>query len=85
MCHAKTASKYNYEFRFDKDNHGYYMISSNGGSWSPIEKAKNNKIRTFKFKEGDIIECRVVFGKGHKDPNNIIVFRKGSETYELNF
>jgi hypothetical protein len=50
MCHSKTAAKYNYEFKFDKDFHGYYMISSNGGSWSSIDKLKNNKVRTFKFR-----------------------------------
>jgi len=55
MCHSKTAANSSYGFDYGGDFHGYYMISSNGGSWTCIDKNKNNKIRTFKFVQGDVI------------------------------
>lgn len=55
MCHAKTAASFSYGFKFDAEFHGYYMISSNGGTWSTIDKNNNNKVRTFKFGQGDVI------------------------------
>lgn len=62
MCHSKTAANSNYGFDFKAPFHGYYMVSANGGTWSTIDSTKNNLIRTFKFGQGDIIECEVIFG-----------------------
>ncbi len=55
MCHSKTAANSNYGFDFKGPFHGYYMISSNGGTWSTIDSTKNNVVRTFKFTQGDIV------------------------------
>ena len=50
MCYQKIAADNNYEFDNYQDiGHGYYMISSNGGSWSHIDAEKNNIVRSFKF------------------------------------
>ena len=81
MCHAKTASESNYGFNYNAAFHGYYMISSNGGSWSPIDGKKNNVVKAFKFVQGDVIECEVVFGSNMEDPKNKIIFKKGIESY----
>jgi hypothetical protein len=67
MCHGKTAASNAYGFDYASDFHGYYLISSNGGSWSCIDKNKNNKVRAFKFSQGEVIECTVIFGNGPKD------------------
>lgn len=31
------------------------MISSNGGTWSPIKSEANNVVKAFKFAKGDTI------------------------------
>lgn len=62
MCHYQTVTNFGYGFDFKGPFHGYYMISSNGGTWSTIDSTKNNVVRAFKFKQGDIIDCEVIFG-----------------------
>lgn len=49
MCHIKTAVKNNFEFNYQNTGHGYYMISTNGGSWSNIDSKLNNIVKCFKF------------------------------------
>ena len=63
MCHISTVINSKYAFDYQLTPHGYYMISSNGGSWSSIDTKKNNVVRTFKFGAGDVINCEVFFGK----------------------
>jgi hypothetical protein len=55
MCHMNTALEQNYVFSPYNVGHGYYMISSNGGSWSSIDSKANNVVKGFKFIQGDII------------------------------
>jgi hypothetical protein len=62
MCYSKLAAISNYGFNYQSINHGYYMISSNGGSWSSIDSSKNNVVKAFKFGQGDVVECEVLFG-----------------------
>jgi hypothetical protein len=57
MCHAKTAANSAYGFSYQAAFHGYYMISSNGGSWSSIDPKKNNLVKAFKFNQGDVVDC----------------------------
>ncbi len=77
MCHAKTAANANYGFNYQSSFHGYYMVSSNGGTWSSIDSKKNNVVKAFKFAQGDVIDCEVTFGKEPNDSKNKIVFKKG--------
>lgn len=55
MCHQKTAINNGFVFNYDQLGHGYYMVSSNGGSWSHIDDDLNNVVRSFKFTTGDTI------------------------------
>jgi hypothetical protein len=71
-----------YTFDFQGQSHGYYMISSNGGSWSSIDPKKNNIVRAFKFGVGDVVECEVVMGNEGEEKDRV-VFRKGEEVYEV--
>ena len=57
MCHSKTVANSNYGFNYQSAFHGYYMVSSNGGTWSTIDPKKNNVVKAFKFNQGDVIEC----------------------------
>ena len=34
VCYKNIAEKNNYNFRFNEDGHGCYMVSGNAGSWS---------------------------------------------------
>lgn len=63
MCHYASVTSQSFGFNYASINHGYYMISSNGGTWSCIDPKKNNVVSAFKFVQGDIIECEVIFGK----------------------
>eukprot|EP00919_Chromeraceae_sp_WS-2016_P041575 GHVR01099067.1.p2 GENE.GHVR01099067.1~~GHVR01099067.1.p2 ORF type:complete len:100 (+),score=8.25 GHVR01099067.1:1287-1586(+) len=55
LCHQKLITDSNYEFNYQQQGHGFYLISSNGGSWSSIDKDYNNVVKAFKFVTGDII------------------------------
>ena len=57
-------------FKYNKIGHGAYMISANGGSWSHSSANFNNKVKAFKFQQGDIISCIVNFD------SNVITFVK---------
>lgn len=55
MCHIKTAFQNDFEFDYKNIGHGYYLASSNGGSWSNINSKINNVRKSFKFDQGDVI------------------------------
>lgn len=78
MCHRSTAANSQYTFHYLSLPHSYYMISSNGGSWSTIDTNKNNIVRAFKFGAGDVINCEVFFVKDSDDAGNKIIFKKGA-------
>ena len=60
ICHGKTAAEKGYKFDdFESQGHGYYMISSNGGSWSSTDPKANNIVNNWAFKGGDVIDCYV--------------------------
>ncbi len=56
IARSKTVANKNYEFdNYEQTGHGYYMISSNGGTWSNHDSEVNNSIKGIIFKTGDII------------------------------
>lgn len=59
MAHRNILKSKNYRFDFKKLGHGAYMISANGGTWSSTMADLNNKVKAFKFQEGDVITCIV--------------------------
>ncbi len=79
------------EFKFDpySINHGAFMISANGGVWAHQNPELNNKVRSFKFEEGDIITCIVepeskkIYFVKERDVSELYVHAK--ETFELSF
>lgn len=65
------------------------MISANGGAWAHQTPEMNNKVRSFKFEEGDIITCIVdpeikkIYFVKESDVSEMKVGPK--ETFELSF
>ena len=62
LCHKSVVLTNNYQFNYSTLGHGGYLISSNGGtliwyigSWSSIDKKKNNVVTSFKFSKDDTI------------------------------
>lgn len=56
VCNAETIINANYGFKPAESN-GSWMVSNNGGTWSPTEKTKNNVISAFTFAINEIIIC----------------------------
>lgn len=59
VAHRKVVESNQFIFKTGKIGHGAYMISANGGTWSHTNAEFNNKIKSFRFKQGDIISCLV--------------------------
>jgi len=79
ICHKNIIVQKGYNFTYSQLNHGAYMISSNGGSWSNISSTYNNVVKAFKFGKGDLVTCEY-------DPFNLqLIFRKEKtkEEYKL--
>ncbi|KRX06241.1 HECT-domain-containing protein [Pseudocohnilembus persalinus] len=55
LAQKKTVMKNNYGFKYAELNHGAYMISSNGGSWSSHQEEYNNCVKAFRFSNQDVI------------------------------
>ena len=58
-AHRKVVENNSFVFKNGKIGHGAYMVSANGGTWSHINVEFNNKIKSFRFKQGDVISCIV--------------------------
>jgi hypothetical protein len=55
---------FNYCFNDTKYNHGSYLISANGYSWSHSEPSFNSAPKSFSFKEGDTITVEYSSAEG---------------------
>ena len=49
ICHKNVLESLKYELDFEKEDHGLYIISSYGMSFSNLEKGNYNKNKSFKF------------------------------------
>lgn len=47
VCYKSFAQKSNYEFKFNQEGHGCYMVSGNAGTWSHSEVEFNNVVKVF--------------------------------------
>jgi hypothetical protein len=45
VCYKKYAEQNNYQFQFNSNAHGCYMISGNAGTWSHSDIDYNNVVK----------------------------------------
>jgi hypothetical protein len=69
----------NYGFNFSQLGHGGYLVSANGGSWSHLKEDQNNKVKSFKFVKGDIVQITMNIVE------KTLLFKNGKEKYTINF
>ncbi|KAL4484962.1 hypothetical protein ABPG74_020139 [Tetrahymena malaccensis] len=55
ICFAKTIQNKSYQFQYDQIGNGYYIISSNGYSWSHSRKDQHYLQKSFNFTKDHII------------------------------
>ena len=79
VCHPKIVKSKNYGFNFSQLGHGGYLVSANGGSWSHLKEDQNNKVKSFKFVKGDIVQITMNIVE------KTLLFKNGKEKYTINF
>ena len=63
ICLKNTLEKKAFKFDYNNINHGGYLISSNGYSWSHSSKEDNMANKSFLFTNEDIIICEFDYVK----------------------